>query len=120
MCEVFLLRDLGPFEVSVRGEFQGIESLDVVEMVLEHLPPRCDVVVDLNDAVADAGTLIALVQLVRQREDADVSVAVAASDERVRTVLLTAGLDPRCSLAYTVSGAASLLAHRSSPFSIAS
>lgn len=113
MCEVFLLRDLGPFELSVRGEFQGNDALDVVGMVLEHLPPHSDVVVDLNDADADVGTLIALVRLIQTRELADVAVAVAASDERTRAVLLAAGLDPRRSLAHDAAAACSLLGSRS-------
>lgn len=120
MCEVFLLRDLGPFEVSVRGEFQGVDSLDVVGMVLEHLPPHSDVVVDLNGATADAGTLIGLVRLVQARELSDVAVVVAARDERMRAVLLAAGLDPRCSLAADASAAVSLLAHRPEPVGLAS
>lgn len=112
MCEVFLLRDLAHYELSVRGIVEGLVDLNTVGAVLERLPQGCGLVVDLTDAKPDSNTMIALSRLLRLRQTQDVEVAIATDQVQLRAWLVTGGFDASYYIADTVEGAARLLARR--------
>ena len=45
MCDVFLFRDLGLFELAVRGRVCGADDAEVIALVVRHLPERSAIVV---------------------------------------------------------------------------
>ncbi len=95
MCEVFLLRDLGPFEIEVRGSVTGDDSAAVLAMVIEHLPDASDAVVDLRDASRlDSATAHRLVELLESRLSDGVCFVVVADDPWDIRLLIAAGISP--------------------------
>jgi len=93
MCEVFLLRDLGPFELSVCGDVRGSGAALAISAVLDHLPRDTDVVVDLRHVVfLDLDAAGALARDVERRNRDDVRIVVLATDPWISRLLLGVGL----------------------------
>jgi anti-anti-sigma regulatory factor len=95
MCEVFLLRDLGPFELSVRGDVRGSGSALAVAAVLDHLPFGSDIVLDLRQiASLDLDAAGAIVRQLERRRNGDAVVVALADDPWIGRLLMGVGLDP--------------------------
>lgn len=95
MCEVFLLRDLGPFELCVRGDVTGAGSALAVSAVLDHLPFGSDVVVDLRRVASfDLDAAGAIVRQLERRRCGDALVLAVADDPWIARLLLGVGLEP--------------------------
>ncbi|MGD9702579.1 MAG: hypothetical protein AB7Q42_07405 [Acidimicrobiia bacterium] len=92
MCDVFLFRDLGLFELAVRGRVCGTDDAEVIALVVRHLPERSAIVVDLSeiddfDEVAAA----AIVEAIDLRRSDLVSAALVVGHASVGAILLTNG-----------------------------
>ncbi len=93
MCEVFLLRDLGPFEIEVRGSLEGELGASVLSMVIEHLPAGSDAIIDLREGdQLDADSARHLVELVEDRAGDGVTFAMICNDPWAIRLLVAAGL----------------------------
>jgi hypothetical protein len=94
MCEVFLLRDLGPFELSVHGDVRGSGSALAVSAVLDHLPFGSDIVVDLRRVASlDLDAAGAIARQIERRAAGDALVVALADDPWISRLLLGVGLD---------------------------
>lgn len=95
MCEVFLLRDLGPFELCLRGDVNGAGSALAVSAVIDHLPYGSDIVVDLRQVSSlDLDAAGSIVRQLERIRTSDALVLIVADDPWIARLLLGVGLDP--------------------------
>ena len=92
MCDVFLFRDLGLFELAVRGRVCGTDDADVIALVVRHLPERSAIVVDLSEIDGfDEVAAAAIVDAIDLRRSDLVSAALVVGHPSVGAMLLSSG-----------------------------
>ena len=113
MCDVFLFRDLGVFELAVRGEVKGTEA-EVITLVVRHLPIGSEIVIDLSEIDdLDEDAAMAVVESIALRQGDLVSAAFVVSHPGVGALLHRAGVDEAtCGVSATAIGAREALARR--------
>ena len=89
MCEVFLLRDLGPFELCLRGDVNGAGAALAVSAVIDHLPYGSDIVVDLRQVSSlDLDATGSIVRQLERIRTSDALVLIVADDPWIARLLL--------------------------------
>ena len=113
MCDVFLFRDLGVFELAVRGDVNGTEA-EVITLVVRHLPIGSEIVIDLSeiDELDDVAAAAIVESIARRRSDL-VAAAFVVSHPSVGALLQEAGVDEvTCGLAASAMSAREALSRR--------
>ena len=113
MCDVFLFRDLGVFELAVRGDVKGTEA-EVITLVVRHLPIGSEIVIDLSEIdELDEIAAAAIVESIARRRPDLVAAAFVVSHPSVGALLQDAGVDDvSCGLAGSAMSAREALARR--------
>jgi anti-anti-sigma regulatory factor len=112
MCDVFLFRDLGVFELAVRGAVCGPEA-DVIGLVLRHLPAGSRIIVDLSeidDFDADAAAAVMDSLVVRRADGVD--AAFIAAHPSIAALLVEAGVEEVACMSSSTMNARDALAER--------
>jgi anti-anti-sigma regulatory factor len=105
MCDVFLFRDLGLFELAVRGRVCGIDDAEVIALVVRHLPERSAIVVDLSEIDGfDEVAAAAIVDAIDLRRSDLVSAALVGHPS-VGSMLLAVGAGRVAAVAGSVTAA---------------
>jgi anti-anti-sigma regulatory factor len=113
MCDVFLFRDLGVFELAVRGDVNGSEA-EVITLVVRHLPIGSEIVVDLSEIDdLDEVAATAIVESIALRRPDLVSAAFVVGHPSVGALLEAAGVaEVSCGVAPSATAAREALARR--------
>jgi anti-anti-sigma regulatory factor len=112
MCDVFLFRDLGVFELVIRGEVCGTDAGDVIGLVVRHLPERSAAIVDLSEVEdLDHDAALAFVDAMDLRHIDLVNFAVVVGHPSVRSVLVGAGAEGVAVLVGSANSARQALSH---------